>query len=436
MYYGRLPDTLRVEVSCDVAYALRIFDGRGIMKPAEYRNRLDSLSDPAKSPSSFVVLERFVGWKDVLRRYLGFGDALRYWRMSRHPEFDAAFDWNGMDVRLLLQDRMRRSAVVYWPMLQVFETSVRRALNAANPAAIVAYHFEFADGRAFISGCRDARPETPVVGIQHGPITSMKMLYSATGSDYNPTAFGGAPLPEPDVYVVDGDAPAEIMRRASIAPERVVTTGAVRFDDVWDEIRSMPRLRERRERVRLLVAPGLHDTENVVKLVSKALGHDDRLELVIKPHPRVDPALVDRWLQATGTGPGGAAVSVVRDGTIYQWMTQSDLFLATYSSTAIEALAFGLPVVLMLPNDSPDMSLYKGLDVPVLTACNAEELRGHVQHLLSAPELMDEYTRRLVPALRRCFGPDDSESSRRLAEVCRGLLAESGIQRREQVVAK
>jgi len=294
------------------------------------------------------------------------------------------------------------------------------------------YHFEFMDGRAIIEGLRQGAPQSKVVGMQHGPITPMKMLYSGTPDERHRTPSGSPPMPEPDLYAVDGVWPAAVLERRGIPRSRISVPGAVRFDDVWDESRRLQRARRVGGMVRVLVAPGLHDTAFVVGLALTALKGDPRVELVLKPHPRVSPQSVARWIGPEGGSDSGlsgqARVTLVKSGSIYEWMAQCDIFLATYSSTAVEALAFGIPVILLVPDHSPDMSMYKGHHAPVLRASNAREIREHIDRLASDSTATAEYIARISPALEDCFGPTDCQAAQRLAELCIQLAAERAPQ--------
>jgi CDP-glycerol glycerophosphotransferase (TagB/SpsB family) len=99
-------------------------------------------------------------------------------------------------------------------------------------------------------------------------------------------------------------------------------------------------------------------------------------------------------------------------------MAMSDIFLATYSSTAVEALAFDLPVILLVPNHTPDMSLFHGHRVQVLSASNPLELREHVDRLDNDKAFAADYVSQMSGLLDDVFGPRDSLASLRLAAVC------------------
>ena len=237
-------------------------------------------------------------------------------------------------------------------------------------------------------------------------------------------------MPEPDIYALDGSQAVGLMEERGVPPGLLNVTGAARFDDVWAEARRLMKLGGDgdRPRVRVLVAPGLHDTPFVLGMVLQALGDDPRLELVVKPHPKLTSRGLASLIAHQKGDDGGerAGFTVVREGSIYEWMAQSDIFLATYSSTAVEALAFQLPVVLLLPNHTPDMSLYHGRPAPVLRASGAEELREHVNRLVSDEGFASDYVARIAGVLEESFGPIDSRSSRRLADLCARAAVQPG----------
>jgi surface carbohydrate biosynthesis protein (TIGR04326 family) len=420
MYYGTLPQLLKDETDTEPVYALRAYDSTAFVPPAVYKDRLKLLDTPGKTPGRYMLLESFASSGEIVRAYLSPGDAINYFRMTLHPEFDRTFIWEGLDASELFKDRLWRSALVYWPNLQVLEQSVKRLTERLRPEVVASYCFEFIFGRAIISGTREGAPTAKVTGLQHGPVSPMKMLYSGVESERMCLTSSADALTEPDVYSVDGAIAARILENRGIPPSMIKTPGAARFDDVWDEIRRSRGTSKPREKLRVLVAPGLHDTPFLLGAALKALSNDNRLELVLKPHPKVPSDYVSRLVDSyTNSRQGdGAEVTLVKTGSIYEWMAESDIFLATYSSVGVEAIAFGLPVIMMLPNSTPDMSLYHSHHVPVLKASSADELREHVNKLASNPDFVSEYVSQLTDVLHDSFGPTDSQASQRLAKLC------------------
>ncbi len=429
MYHGDLVPRLGESLDREPVLALRIFDRTKYVTPAVYLDRIKNLDKPGQTPGRYIVLESFGRVLEVLRHYAAPRDALKFRSMTRHPDFDGAFVWNGLDLAPLLKPSIWRSVLVAWPHLLALQNTAKRAVRHVRPNVAVVYCFEFVYGRALIEGTRLGGPDVPIVGLQHGPISPMKLLYSGTQAERVRSPSGGAPIPEPDVYALDGQRALELMHGRGVPLDCLTAAGTARFDDVWADARRLADLHRNDERAkkRILIAPGLHDTQYVLAIALSALGQDPRLELVIKAHPKVSLEDVTRW---AGSFAGedrddGAAIKIVREGSIYEWMAMSDIFLATYSSTAVEALAFDLPVILMVPNHTPDMSLFHGHRVQVLRASNPLELREHVDRLSDEKAFAADYVSQMSALLDDVFGPRDSLASQRLAALCGEMARQS-----------
>ncbi len=429
MYHGDLVPQLGESLDKDPVLALRIFDRTKYVTPAVYLDRLKGLDEPGQAPGRYIILESFGRILEVIRNYAAPWDALRFRSMTRHSDFDGAFVWDGLDVAPLLRPSIWRSVLVAWPHLLALQNTAMRAVRHVRPSLSIVYCFEFVYGRALIEGTRMGEPHVPIVGLQHGPISPMKLLYSGTPAERVRSPSGGAPIPEPDVYALDGQRALEIMHERGVPLDCLTTAGTARFDDVWADARRLLDLHRNTERVkkRILIAPGLHDTQYALAMALGALGQDPRLELVIKAHPKVSVEDVTRWAGsfAEEGRDGGAAINIVREGNIYEWMAMSDIFLTTYSSTAVEALAFDLPVILMVPNHTPDMSLFHGHRVQVLRASNPRELREHVDRLSDDKAFAADYVSQMSGLLDDVFGPRDSLASLRLAALCAEMARRS-----------
>ncbi len=430
MYYGGMAGELEERFGLPVTWALRIYDRTRFLHPRTYRDRLRRLDGPDAPPGRGVVLEAFGGVFDTLLRYLDPRDLFRFWRMTRTTAYRDAFQWEGLDLRSLLEPYLWRSAFTSWPHLELLRRRAARAARRLRPKVVLAYCFEYVYGRAIIEGTRMGSPETRIVGMQHGPITPMKLLYASSPRERRPLPSGAPSLPEPDVYALDGETARRIMAESGVPAEALRTPGAARFDSVWQRASAVPPRADRSGRNRVLIAPGLHDTRSVLSTVFAGLAGDPRLELLVKAHPKVSTEAVMEMVRAMSGPDGaegeGAAIEVVREGDIYAWMERSDIFVATYSSAGVEAIAFGLPVVLLIPSGTPDMSLYKGHAAPVLAAHGPEDLRRRVDGLLQDPEAAREYVSALREVLADSFGEADGSASGRLAAICAELAGVAG----------
>jgi len=248
----------------------------------------------------------------------------------------------------------------------------------------------------------------------------MKLLYAGTPDDRPIATQISKPLPEPDIYVVDGKLASRILQKSGVSSSAVKTPGAARLDDVWSQGKPLPNPKDRQphDLVRVLIAPGLHDTAYVTRMTLDALGSDTNLELVLKPHPKIPIKTLYNMVDSRGLKENrGALITLAPEGNIYEWMAKSDIFLATYSSTAIEALAFYLPVILLIPNHMPDMSLFHGSSVEVMKATRSKELRNHVTLLSNDRDFAQRYVAGISYLLEESFGSTDGAASDRLADI-------------------
>ncbi len=420
MYYGNSLSNLSKKIGEPPVQALRVYDRTKFVNPVVYWTRIKMLMRPESRPDSYTIVESFGSIWSTIGAYLNIKDVFQYYKMTQHKAFNEAFTWRGLNVAPLFKDRIWRSVLISWPHLAVLAGSSNNLARTLKPDLVILYCFEFIYGRAIITGSRQGNPETSIIGVQHGPISPMKLLYSGTPDDRQIETQVSKPLPEPDIYVVDGKLASGILQKSGVPPSSLKTPGAARLDDVWSQDKSPPNLKDRQSHdlVRILIAPGLHDTSYVTGMTLDALGSDTNLELVLKPHPKIPIKTLYNMVDSHRLRETkGALITLAPEGNIYEWMAKSDIFLATYSSTAIEALAFYLPVILLIPNHMPDMSLFHGSPVGVMKATRSKELRDHVTLLSNDRDFARRYVTEISYLLEESFGSTDGAASNRLADI-------------------
>ena len=421
MYYGLTMEALKENENIESSFVLRIYDKTHFVSPLTYWKRIKLLKKPEYNPGRFVILESFMSPLMVLKKYMSFRDIINYLKLSRIPDFSEAFKMDGINYKDIIVPRLTRSVYVLWPTLEILENSATQLTRALNPSVILLYCFEYMYGRAIIQGTRLAGRDIKIVGMQHGPITWMKFLYAGIPDKADKRIENS----EPDYYAVDGKIAADILSKGGIELPKIKTIGPARFDTLWERVNKFGRDENEssEKRIKVLVAPGLHDTDFMLRFVLKALLFDKRLQLIIKPHPKVSLNNVLSLVKALQAGGNveGADVRVVREGEIYSWMEKSDIFISTYSSTGVEALAFELPVILLLSRRVPDMSLFYNTSYPVLSAQTPDDLRKHVDRLIKDPLFLDSYVSKLKNVLHASFGEDSGKASERLARFCTEL---------------
>ncbi|MDO8505555.1 MAG: hypothetical protein Q7S48_03185 [bacterium] len=416
MYYGKTLDRLIESAAVEPFFVARMYDRPDFVSPITYWKRLRMFQSSKLQPYHGLVLEAFTTPWNVFKSYFRMADFIRYARFIKEKECKKEFVHHGISFYKICVPRLTRSALVHWPHGEVLEGCAENLTRVYAPRTVALYCFEYIYGRALISGTRQARTGTQVVGVQHGPITWMKWLYAGLGNVGKRYC--------PDVYAIDGQISAEILREGGIQDTEICITGPARFDSIWPRARVSKNSTltdegapgEGTKRISVLVAPGLHDTQFMLMFVFKALLQDQRLHLIVKKHPKVPLPLVEALVQSFRSGvEGGATVEIVRTGDMYDWMGKTDIFLSTYSSTGVEAIAFNLPVILLVSRKTPDMSLFYGVESGILTASTPEELRERIGRLVRDDSFRNAYMAQLRRVLKESFGEIDSGASNRLA---------------------
>lgn len=409
MYWGETVDWFVQSQTVEPFFVARMYDRPDFVPPATYLKRVRMFQDEKLRPYRGLVLEAFITPGKVLRIYSRLTDIFRYFRLTKNKEFKKVFDEQGISFYKICVSRLTRSVLVHWPHLEILEVCAKNLARIYTPRAVGVYCFEYMYGRALIKGTKLGAPEAKVVGVQHGPITWMKWLYAGFGSVDKKY--------QPDRYALDGPLAAEILREGGVDQYDIRIIGPARFDRVW--ARARVGVHEG-ERTKVLVAPGLHDTQFMLTFVFKALLQDPQLHLIVKKHPKVPLSSVEALVQSLRSVAegSGATVEIVREGNIYSWMDKADLFLSTYSSTGVEAVAFGIPVILLTSKRTPDMSLFYNVNSPVLVAYDVEGLNAHVNKLVEDSQSRVSYTHALQEVVSKSFDVLDSQASKRLAELC------------------
>lgn len=394
--------------------------------PAKWREERLARSEPTDGIEIVDGHARLLG---ALRRYLDPRDLLGFAVASGRKGFRQAFVQDGVDYAPLFLPLLRRSVFVAWPFLKTLEEAVSRFAREKDVAAANCYLFEQTYGRALMNGVRTGAPKAYVAGMQHGPYSRMKFQFGGIPGELRAAGRVG-PLPMPDVSLVEGEAAATLVRERGV--EDVAVIGAPRLD----------ALARRAEHIRpatihgppwtVLVAPGLHDTEEVVSTAMRALAADERFHVVVRPHPK-----------ATLGAAGEAVEAAVRAGRasrspptvdLASAIEPADAVVCTYSSAGAEAVACGRPVVLLASHRVPDVSLFALCGVSPLVAVDATTMREALERLLSDPAVHAAQIADARMVVRESFHALDGRSAMRLADALTSHLgARESTSRRSSI---
>lgn len=420
MYLANLPDQIKRKYKNNYTLILRIYDKTNFLSPITYIRRLAVLYKSNFIIKNSIILESFGSLKNIIYKYLNLSDILEFKKMSQHSKYKSVYLWHGFDLYKYFHKMNWKSVLVHWPHLEILSENSKLVTNKLNPSAVLLYCYEFTYGKSITQGTRNSNKSIPIIGMQHGPITNMKLLYTfdinevANHPEYN------NPSPYPDIFSVDGEIAKNILKQNNIPDSRIAVTGPARFDDVWKQI-NLKNTQTFGKKIKVLIAPGLHDTNYVLSLSLPALLSNPNLEIIIKLHPKVSnkkfQSLINRYHHSEQNKTLGK-INISTELNIYKLMQKSDIFITTYSSTSVEALMFNLPIILLIPNHIPDMSIYHKNDVEVLKASSISQLKKHVEKIINNKDYCKSYSKNLSIMLQKTFGEVDYKSTQRLAELC------------------
>ena len=401
MYYGEgINELAKKKNKCPI-FIMRLFDRSDYVSPMTYIKRCQRLQKTEILNHKFLLLESFGSILETIYNYFSLGDLLRFLRMSRNKEFHESFEWNGINIYKSCSNLIWKSAIVFWPHLITLESFSKKLSTTHVPSKVLLYCFEFIYGKSIINGTLKANDNIEVIGLQHGPITPMKFMYNGSPDDLIHKEKSIAPSPLPNRFIVDGEVSSKVLQKSGIGKESINIIGPVRFKDIWSQ--NIIR-KHSDDKINILVAPGLHDSEFLIDFSIKALINKPNFNIIIKPHPKIDikkiVRILDNYDKLANTF---ANVDLVIEGSIYSYFNKVDYFITTYSSTGVEAIAFDVPILMIISKRIPDMSLYFGENDVALKAGNKIELVNHIDNLIVNKSFKDDYLQKLKQAFHRSF---------------------------------
>jgi hypothetical protein len=269
-------------------------------------------------------------------------------RLAASSGVRAAFTHKGVLLADLAAPDFAATLLLQLPWAVRSFEEMSAVLNDARPALACLYAESSGWGRATIASCR--RAGVPTLALQHG------ILYPKYFSlRYDPDE---GESPRPDLTAVYGESARRLLIEIGrYAPDSLVATGAPRFDDLVRTARNRDRaaLRARvgvRPEEKLIVVASryraLRDTFQAIGPVFagfvEAVESLDGVTCLVKPHP----AEAAEPYEADARAAGAARVRVLPPGTdLMELLHAADVLVTAESSSAIEALILGRPVVIV-----------------------------------------------------------------------------------------
>ncbi len=392
-------------------YHNRFFPGlRDFLSPKEL-NRLAVLSEAMETPRLARTLRAARAssqWFLLKGDYLNLGDyaaALAApFRLNGRQMGPARF--REFDVSVLVNRDLHNTAWNLQSTLGYLNFRFARRLSQKGPeiALLVEWFENQATDAGMCLGFHTWLPDVPIVGYCGYAISPRQIAHMA------PSEVEDRAKCLPDRFAVIGPAHVEPMKTYFPGCD-VVVGPALRFANVWEPDRVSAASGQLRILVALPMSGPKRDflMENLSQL---AQGHFKDAAFRIKPHPTLTPEA----LRASFRGTWPSNFEIVGD-PFSDRIRESDLLISLFSSSLLESLAVGIPVVVFGETVSEiDHPIPKGLaSAAWRVASSREELIEAVALLAPLdPERRAQYERMGEDVRLQCFEKTTRESVAKL----------------------
>lgn len=338
-------------------------------------------------------------------------------RLTGSKEFRGACEIEGIDIcPLVLKGTWSGLETV--PQMDTLFRSVARFYDGRPDDILTTPFFESKKGRTVVAAARMAGTGD-IVGLQHGPITEGKLqyFYSHMLDDTRNDGYIRS-YPLPDTILVDGESAKKYLVEGGFPESRIVVTGGVRYDQLFEAVtkeKSSVTENDRDDgRPTCTVFFGLSDFEPMARIVVPGLKEHGGYRVNLKPHPSAIEETVET-IKKCAEEANYQEFDIV-DTDAHDLIIRSDVVISSYSSTAVETLAFEKPLIYVAPRNSIDVSPFTDADfIP-----KVKSIKGLVEALDRVNDT--DYEDELESFLDDFFYRRDGESMDRLLGLYRSLL--------------
>ena len=285
-------------------------------------------------------------WPRIVR---GTGALRHAWdRFQADQQAHSHFWYKGVSLWPALFPRLRHMFLSEFPRMIVWAEGCKRIFESTRPRAIVA-----------------VPDRTPIARValalaQHYGIPSLT-VQTALISDH--PQYG--PMFADKIAVMNEYSRQIYLNRGRIPPERVVITGAPRWDTIAkvmlkvrgtevSELRERLGLNKPEEKLVVYATEGasIARTHRMINAVMRVMSRYINMRLVIKVHPAES---VEQYTKLRANPEGiGTSPTILNDIDLHLLLAASDLLVTGFSNVALEAALLDKPVLIINLTGDPD----------------------------------------------------------------------------------
>ncbi len=313
----------------------------GIFNFMKHINSLSTRDD-------IYILDRYLKISDVVKSFISIFSISKKFRMLLKKEYML----NDIDMSAHINNELKFS-MARIPRLLMWKKPLSRFIKTHRISSFYYYLHEYTYGRMFTYTFKIESPDTYLIGFQHGPASSRKLLYMAANNELlnRKDAINSFPVPNKilaedrhsaNIYKSSGYNNVQVMKKIY----RLSYLKNINRNNTVSNL--------------FLIAPGLHDGEFLMKSLVDLILNNKQCQFILKTHPRGGNRYVDNFLYLKNLK--------IETDDIEKILSKVSKVYATYSSVAIEARLLNIDVTIIdIPgriNESPliDASFQKSLE--------------------------------------------------------------------------
>ena len=302
----------------------------GIFNFMKYINSLSTRDD-------IYILDRYLKISDVMKSFISIFSISKKFRKLLKKEYML----NDIDMSAHIKNELKFS-MARIPRLLMWKKPLSRFIKAHRISSFYYYLHEYTYGRMFTYTFKIESPDTHLIGFQHGPASSRKLLYMTANNELLNCKDAINSFPVPNTVLAEDRHSANIYKSSGYNNVQVMKKiYRLSYLKNINRNNTVPNL--------FLIAPGLHDGEFLMKSLVDLILNNKQCQFILKTHPRANNAYINKFKNIRNLD--------ISYDHISKLLSRTSKVIATYSSVAIEAKILGIDVELIeVPgrvNESP-----------------------------------------------------------------------------------
>jgi len=322
-------------------------------KTLEYIKRLKRVKNLTKIKNfEHTYIDSYLTVIDLLKSFSNLRHIITLVKLAKCGSFRKYWVIEGINFHFLFLEELLRS-IFFIPIHLLHIDRMSNFVHRERPKSIVYPLYEFAIGRATTYAIQSENSTTKTIGIQHGPISKLKTLYSYAkrevtrdSATQKSNAIKYPPLP--DIITTEGTHTANILISNNLPLERIAVIGAPRVIHLLKSIKERKLKKKKVKNKKILIAFGQHDAIQLIDFCKDIFSASSN-SFVLKFHPRSN-SVTKKAMKLIKEYNFDSNVSIANKDSYY-YLGKADCIIGTYTSLLMEAACIGLETFcVQIPN--------------------------------------------------------------------------------------